>query len=149
MADGWCVWETYSALSSCRDFSSCIFWIFKINFNSSGYSFFASCCSYTTEKTHTLKQKQYLGTVLWGPKGCVPALRCLAVNAKLQRKVGPHLKYFLTITKLVVPSVLWRCWLGGRKGIRPVKNWVVGCWRGSLSGARCRFAYGSSDDYRF
>jgi len=33
-------------------------------------------------------------------------------------------------------SVLWRCWLGGRKGIRPVKNWVVGCWRGYLSGAR-------------
>jgi len=30
--------------------------------------------------------------------------------------------------------VLWRCWLGGRKGIRPVKNWVVGCWRGYLSG---------------
>ena len=30
----------------------------------------------------------------------------------------------------VLPSVLWRCWLGGRKGIRPVKNWVVGCWRG-------------------
>ena len=36
-----------------------------------------------------------------------------------------------------VPSVLWRCWLGGRKGIWPVKNWVVGCWRGYLSGARC------------
>ena len=31
-----------------------------------------------------------------------------------------------------LPSVLWRCWLGGRKGIRPVKNWVVGCWRGYL-----------------
>ena len=29
-----------------------------------------------------------------------------------------------------VPSVLWHCWLGGRKGIRPVKNWAVGCWRG-------------------
>ena len=26
------------------------------------------------------------------------------------------------------PSVLWRCWLGSRKGIRPVKNWVVECW---------------------
>jgi len=25
-----------------------------------------------------------------------------------------------------VPSVLWRCWLGGRKGIRPVKN-LGGC----------------------
>jgi len=24
--------------------------------------------------------------------------------------------------------VLWRCRLGGRKGIRPVKSWVVGCW---------------------
>ena len=33
---------------------------------------------------------------------------------------------------LMVPSVLWRCWLGGRKGIRPVKNWVVGCWHGCL-----------------
>jgi len=38
--------------------------------------------------------------------------------------------------------VLWHCWLGGRKGIRPVKNWVVGCWRGCLSGVRCRFTYG-------
>jgi len=28
-----------------------------------------------------------------------------------------HLFYFC-----VPPSVLWRCWLGGRKGIRPVKN---------------------------
>jgi len=44
-----------------------------------------------------------------------------------------------------VPSVLWRCWLGGRKGIRPVKNWVVGCCRGYLSGVRCRLAYGPAD----
>jgi len=21
------------------------------------------------------------------------------------------------------PSVLWHCWLGGKKGIRPIKNW--------------------------
>ena len=38
----------------------------------------------------------------------------------------------------IVPSVLWHCWLSGRKGNRPVKNWVVGCWRGYLSGAICR-----------
>ena len=43
------------------------------------------------------------------------------------------------------PSVLWRCWLGGRKGIRPVKNWVMGCWHDYLSGARCRLAYGPAD----
>ena len=41
--------------------------------------------------------------------------------------------------------MLWRCWLGGRKGIRPVKNWVVGCWHGYPSGARCRLAYGPAD----
>ena len=33
-----------------------------------------------------------------------------------------------------LPSVLWRCWLGGRKGI---KNWIVGCWHGYLSVANC------------
>jgi len=43
-------------------------------------------------------------------------------------------------------SVLWRCWLGGRKGIRPVKNLSGGCWHGYLSGARCRLAYGPADD---
>ena len=45
----------------------------------------------------------------------------------------------------LLPSVLWRCWLGGRKGIRPVENRVVGCWCGYLSGARCRLAYGQAD----
>ena len=40
-----------------------------------------------------------------------------------------------------LPSVLWRCWLGGRKGIRPVKNRVVGYGRGYLSGAGCRLAW--------
>jgi len=44
-----------------------------------------------------------------------------------------------------VPSVLWRCWLGGRNCIRPVKNRVVGWWRGYLSGARCRLACGPAD----
>jgi len=41
--------------------------------------------------------------------------------------------------------VLWRYWLGGRKGIRSVKNWVVGCWHGYLSGASCRLAYVPAD----
>ena len=50
-----------------------------------------------------------------------------------------------SVSVQVRPSVLWRCWLGGRKGIRPVKNWVLGCWHGYLSGARCRLAYGPAD----
>jgi len=31
------------------------------------------------------------------------------------------------VSSLMVPSVLWRCWLSSRKGIRPVKNCVVEC----------------------
>jgi len=46
---------------------------------------------------------------------------------------------------VLVLSVLWRCWLGGMKGIQPVKNWVVGCWHGYPSETRCRFAYGPGD----
>ena len=37
-------------------------------------------------------------------------------------------------------SLLWH-----RKGIWPVKNWVVGCWHGYLSGASCRLAYVPAD----
>jgi len=33
-----------------------------------------------------------------------------------------------------VPSVLWHCWLSSKKGIQPVKNWVMGCWHGYLFG---------------
>jgi len=40
---------------------------------------------------------------------------------------GPFSFVFLTSHFLhcfpFLPRVLWRCWLGGRKGIRPVKNW--------------------------
>jgi len=43
------------------------------------------------------------------------------------------------------PSVLSCYWLGSLTGIWPVKNWVVGCWSGYLSGARCRFVYGPAD----
>jgi len=36
--------------------------------------------------------------------------------------------------------------IGIRKSIWPVKNWVMRCWRGHLSGTRCKwFAYGPSD----
>ena len=41
--------------------------------------------------------------------------------------------------------MLWCYWLGSRKGIRPVKNWVVGYWRGYLPAARYRLAYGPAD----
>ena len=46
-------------------------------------------------------------------------------------------KYFKTLDLL--PSLLWHCWLSMRKSIWPVKNWVMRCWHGYLSGARCRW----------
>ena len=41
-------------------------------------------------------------------------------------------KIFQLVSLSNLPSVLWCGWLGGRNGIQPVKNWVVGCWHGYL-----------------
>jgi len=54
-------------------------------------------------------------------------------------------RIYCQLFTVFVPSVLWHCWLGGRKGIRPVKNWVVGCWHGYLYAARCRLAHSPAD----
>jgi len=53
--------------------------------------------------------------------------------------------YYKFIQWQEMPSLLWHCWLGGKKGIRPVKNWVVRSWHGYVSGSRCRFPYGPAD----
>ena len=63
----------------------------------------------------------------------------------LWRLTGFLFVFVIQWMNYTLPSVLWCCWLGGRKGIRPVKNRVVGCWRGYLSAARCRLAYGPAD----
>jgi len=70
-------------------------------------------------------------------------VRLLSIVRSIYDSDLQHAKISLSVNCL--PSVLWRCWLGGRKGIRHVKNWVVGCWHGYLSGARCRLAYGLAD----
>ena len=50
--------------------------------------------------------------------------------------------YYYYYCLFPLPSVLWYCWLGIRKSIWPVKIWVMRCWHGYLSGARCKwFAY--------
>jgi len=41
--------------------------------------------------------------------------------------------------------MLWHSWFGQKEGHPASKNWVVGCWRGYLPGARCRLAYGPAD----
>jgi len=65
--------------------------------------------------------------------------------ARYISQVATAIQHSLSVLLTELPSVLWRCWLVGTKGIRPVKSWVVGCWHGYLSGARCRLAYGPAD----
>ena len=49
------------------------------------------------------------------------------------------------ILSRVLPSVLTLL-VGQQVGCPACKNWVVGCWCGYLSGARCRLAYGPADN---
>jgi len=47
---------------------------------------------------------------------------------------------------LGLPSVLWHCWFWRQEEHLACKNWVVRCWHGYLSGARCKwFEYGPAD----
>jgi len=46
---------------------------------------------------------------------------------------------------LLLPSVLRCCWLGGRKGIQPVKKLSGGVLAWLFVWARCRFLYGPAD----
>jgi len=43
-----------------------------------------------------------------------------------QRRSRTHITSFwvLTFTEFIV----WHCWLGDRKGIWPVKKWMLVCW---------------------
>ena len=59
-----------------------------------------------------------------------------------------HVDYRRLITCVKQPSLKIQIrviYITLSHGIRPVKTWVVGCWRGYLSGARCRLAYGPAD----
>jgi len=90
------------------------------------------------------------GLLLWarraGDIDWLPLMYCgwYCVLLRSLTYQGPR-NCLLDGAKILLPSVLWCCWLGGRKGIRRVKKWVVGYWRGYRSGARCRLAYGPAD----
>ena len=59
------------------------------------------------------------------------------INCKMPNSFGCLVqKYAFSALTLLV---------GRQEGHPACKNWVVGCWRGYLSGARCRLAHGSAD----
>ena len=88
------------------------------------------------------------GVWLTSPAGWLPRTRISSGTLCSAIDYGLPLPFCicLYVVDLLFPSVLWRCWFGGRKGIRPVKKleWW-GCWHGYVSGAMCRLAYGPAD----
>ena len=70
----------------------------------------------------------------------VPSICLLAHQSSLIRNL------LVVLWQKTLLSVPWHCWFGARKSIRSLKDWVVRCWRGYLSGARRKwFAYGPAD----
>jgi len=77
------------------------------------------------------------GTFDWTVKTqFISELPCMQINQthylQFNKITNSHIKFFnLPYTNLIssytmahLPSVLWHCWLGGRKGIRPVLAWL-------------------------
>jgi len=87
------------------------------------YSVLWHCWLGIRESTRPVKIEWWgVGVVIClerGPRlfACGPAgATAIPSPRHLLRHLNPDWFY------LFLPSVLWRCWLGGRKGIRPVKN---------------------------
>ena len=59
-----------------------------------------------------------------GSPGKKPLNGCVCVYDDRLQSVGPGERFGISFQKStgIIPSVLWSCWLGGRKGIRPVKK---------------------------
>ena len=106
----------------------------KIQLSNSSQSSIESC----SEVQHTYSCREY------SPSSMSAADPFCSMLTEPWSNTAP-LVINLNNTSLVLQCFDGRCRLGGRKGIRPVKNWVVGCWHGYLSGARCRLAYGPAD----
>jgi len=51
---------------------------------------------------------------------------------------GSHPFFVHQLTPEGLPSLLWHCWLGVRKSIWPVKNWVIKCWHCCMSRVSCK-----------
>jgi len=68
--------------------------------------------------------------------------KCSFVS-QIMFKVTLVLKYCLKYSVSIIAFSALTCWLGVRKGIRTVKKRSGWCWRGYVSGIRCKwFAYG-------
>jgi len=101
--------------SSCRNIRTSMVSGYRINFTWMSCWLFQSV-SYTLQKCKVFWMSALIDYHVFLYYWCVQTVQYYAIDEWMHAE----------------PSVLWRCWLDDRKGIRPVKNWVVGCWRGCL-----------------
>ena len=90
------------------------------------------CIICTTYWLIFFKIKQHWGTGIRGLMRGTTTLpqgnqELLVVRDKVGRPPG-ELGVSKSMEYDIFPSVLWHCWLGDTKGIRPVKNWMLVCW---------------------
>jgi len=66
---------------------------------------------------------------LWKTVVCLRQPVCLELIIWRFKRLVISLSVFQSELKsLLFPSVPWHCWFGNRKGIRPVKNWMLVRW---------------------
>ena len=82
--------------------------------------------AYDNNLTSSLLSVLWRCWLIWQQEGRVKTLvSMLALVLTCTLWISGSLRYGLTFLN---PSVLWHCWLGDRKGIRPTKSWVLVCW---------------------
>ena len=82
------------------------------------------CSEFKEETAHTFFLKLSSKYTIFRDSGIFTTFPNLHTFSYFPQLISHYSEKFLTTVPSVLwlPSVLWHCWLGGRKGIRPVKN---------------------------
>ena len=117
----------------------------QTDFNQKHSLLYGRPVDYSTFATHEFifpaLQLDYCNSLL----ASLSDLRCYC-NLKDNLSSSLCLCFYVPCGSSLLTSVLWCSWFGVRKSMLPVKKWVMRCWHGNLSAARCRwFAYGPAD----
>jgi len=72
--------------------------------------------------------------------------RCIVPCAAAQFRADDGRFVSIYLFSLFIFCIYLTLMVGRQEGQSAcIKNWVIGCWRGYLSGSRCRLAYGPAD----
>ena len=125
-------WLSRVVMADCvQALHSAVAWICTITVQYSGHALCAVCCwimwLFTTSsnfislhsENHLVHFELFAEPLL---SSCHAFLQLLCCIHRHKQHETVHTIQLFTALLENMPSVLWRCWLGGRKGIRPVKK---------------------------